>query len=222
MIIPPITALVPMKKNSERVPNKNYRNLAGKPAFHWIMEQLELSQYITEILVNTDSEEISKSALKHFSKVKTLQRPYHLTGGDVSIQPLIEHDMRHTKNSFFFQTHSTNPLVTASTIDTAIEFFFSQNEHDTLFSVTQVQSRFYWENGIAINHDPQTLLKTQDLPPIYEENSCFYIFSRESNALTNNRLGRNPVMYPINRLEAVDIDNFEDFYWAEYLLTKSI
>lgn len=206
-----------MKGHSERVPCKNIRLLAGKPAFHWIMESLSKSQYIDEIIINTDSKEIAKSAMDHF-KVRILERPDYLLGNMVSIQPLIEYDLAQTQGEYYLQTHSTNPLLTTGTIDKAIEVFFAQKEHDALFSVTEVKTRFYWADGRAINHDPKLLIRTQDLEPIYEENSCFYIFSRKTNERVKNRLGSNPMMYSINRLEAADIDDMEGFYWAEFLL----
>lgn len=217
--IPPIKALVPMKGHSERVPDKNIRLLAGKPAFHWIMESLSKSKYIDEIIINTDSREIAKNATEHF-KVTILERPDFLLGDMVSIQPLIEYDLSQTTGDYYLQTHSTNPLVKTETIDRAIEAFFAQTEHDALFTVTPVQSRFYWPDGSAINHDPKHLIRTQDLEPIYEENSCFYIFSKETNHKTRNRLGSNPMMFPMESLEATDIDDMEDFYWAEYLLKR--
>lgn len=219
MKIPKITALVPMKGHSERVPNKNIRLLAGKPAFHWILESLMKSKYINEIVINTDSEEIAKSALDNF-KVTVLKRPDYLLGDMVSIQPLIEYDISQTDGEYYLQTHSTNPLVKPETIDRAIEAFFLQKEHDALFSVTPLKTRFYWPDGTGVNHNPRHLIRTQDLEPIYEENSCLYVFSRETNKKTKNRLGANPMMFPMDRLESVDIDDIEDFYWAEYLLTR--
>lgn len=219
MEIPKIKALVPMKGHSERVPNKNIRLLSGKPAFHWIMESLSRSKYIDEIIINTDSKEIAKSASDNF-KVTILERPDFLLGDMVSIQPLIEYDLSQTDGEYYLQTHSTNPLLTTETIDKAIEAFFAQQEHDALFSVTSVKTRYYWPDGRGINHDPKKLIRTQDLEPIYEENSCFYIFSRDTNQKIKNRLGANPMMYPINKFEAADIDEMEDFYWAEFLLQR--
>ena len=217
MLIPKIKALVPMKAHSERVPNKNIRNLNGKPLFHWIMENLSKSNYIDEIIINTDSAEIAKSAMDNFN-VTILERPDYLIGDMVGIQPLIEYDLSNTDGEYYLQTHSTNPLLRSETIDSAIECFFSQTKHDALFSVTEIKTRFYWPNGNGINHDPRILIRTQDLDPIYEENSCFYLFSKETNKKTGNRLGSNPFMYPIDKLEAVDIDNMEDLYFADFLL----
>lgn len=219
MGIPKIKALVPMKGHSERVPEKNIRLINGKPCFHWIMETLSASKYIDEIIINTDSEKIAKSATDHFT-VTILERPDYLRGDMVGIQPLIEYDLSNTNGLFYLQTHSTNPLLTTKTVDSAIEYFFSQSVHDSLFSVTEVKQRFYWPDGRSVNHDPHVLLRTQDLEPIFHENSCFYLFSKETNIATQNRLGSNPLMFPIDRLEAADIDDMEDFYWAEFLLQR--
>ena len=216
MEIPKITALVPMKGHNERVPNKNIRLLNGKPAFHWIVENLSACKYIDEILINTDSDEIAESA-KQFEKVKVLERPDFLLGDMVSIQPLIEYDIEQTNNQFFLQTHSTNPMVRVETLNKAIETFFAQKKHDALFSVTPIQTRFYWKDGSGVNHDPKHLIRTQDLDPIFEENSCFYMFSRETNNTIKNRLGSNPMMYPIHPLEAIDMDTMADFYGAARL-----
>ena len=219
MDIPKIAALVPMKGHSERVPHKNIRQLAGKPACHWVLGKLNDCKYIEEIIVDTDDEEIAE-VVKCFSKIKLLKRPDFLLGDMVSIQPLIEYDMQYSKCSYFLQTHSTNPCVELGTYVEAIETFFGQKEHDALFSVTEIKSRFYWPDGRGINHDPKHLIRTQDLEPIYEENSCFYIFSREANEKVKNRLGSNPLMFRIDSLEAADIDYMDDFYWCEFLLNN--
>ena len=221
MEISKIKALVPMKGESVRVPNKNIRTLCGKPTFHWIIECLSKSKYIDEIIINTDSPEIAKSATDNF-KVTILERPDFLLGNTVSIQPLIAYDLSQTSGEYYLQTHSTNPLLTTETIDRAIEAFFTQTAHDALFSVTTVRTRFYWPDGTGVNHDPTHLIRTQDLEPIYEENSCLYIFSKVTNMQVKNRLGLRPMMFPIDKLEAADIDNMEDFYWAEFLLKSKL
>jgi len=217
--IPKIKALMPMKGHSERVPDKNIRLLAGKPACHWMLESLSNSKYIDEIIINTDSEKIANICNEKFS-VTILKRPDYLIGDMVGIQPLISYDIENTDGEFYLQTHSTNPLLTTKTIDNAIEKFFSQSEHDALFSVNEIRQRYYWPNGSGVNHNPDILQRTQDLDPIYFENSCIYIFSKQTNNKVKNRLGSNPMMFNMDPLESVDIDDIEDFYWAEYLLNK--
>ena len=215
-----VTALVPMKGNSERVPNKNIRLLNGKPVCHWIIESLSQSKYINEIIINTDSLKI-KEIVADFEMVKVIDRPDYLIGDAVSIQPLIAHDIEHAKNEYIFQTHSTNPLLTTETIDKAIETYFENLEkHDALFSVTPFQQRFYFKNGKPVSHDPDCLIQTQLLDPIYHENSCIYIFSRETNRKVKNRLGKNPFFFEMDHLEAADIDEWHDFLWTEFLMKQ--
>ncbi len=89
--------------------------------------------------------------------------------------------------------------------------------YDSLFTVNRMQTRFYREDGSAVNHDPNVLLRTQDLEPWLEENSCLYLFTRESFARTGARIGAAPMMYETPKLESVDIDEPEDWIMAEAL-----
>ncbi|TRZ53611.1 MAG: acylneuraminate cytidylyltransferase family protein [Dehalococcoidia bacterium] len=217
MNIPFVKALVPMKHNSERVKDKNFRSIGGKPLFHWILESLSRSKYIDEIIINTDSDLIAEDASKNFN-VTILKRPNYLLGDMVSMAPLTKYDLSKTDGEHYLQTHSTNPLLTTNTINTAIETYFSLKHHDSLFSVTPLKTRFYWADGRAINHDPDNLIRTQDLPVIYEENSCIYVFSREMFNSRGHRLGKNPYLMPIDRIEAIDIDDENDFLMADFFL----
>lgn len=214
---PPATALVPMKAHSERVAGKNLRPLAGRPLFHWIMDALTEAESIGRIVVNTDSEEIARQAETEFGAT-ILWRPEHLLGDMVGIQPLIEWDIEHSEGDVFLQTHSTNPLLRAETIDRVVSAYFEDDGHDSVFTVTALQTRLYWPDGRPVNHDPDHMLRTQDLEPVLEENSCAYVFSRALFAERGHRLGANPRMLAIPALEAVDIDEPSDFEIAEALM----
>ncbi|MEX2375898.1 MAG: acylneuraminate cytidylyltransferase family protein [Dehalococcoidia bacterium] len=219
MITPGVTALVPMKAHSERVPSKNVRPFVGRPLFHWIMETLRSSSYVGDIVVNTDCETIARQAEELFGAV-VLWRPEHLLGDMVGIQPLIEWDLQHTDGDLYLQTHSTNPLLTADTIDRAVETFCGQDEHDSLFTVTELYTRLFWSDGRPLNHDPDHMLRTQDLDPVLEENSCIYIFPRETFERRGHRLGAHPLLMPMDPLEAVDIDDEHDFVIAEAIMIR--
>jgi N-acylneuraminate cytidylyltransferase len=213
-----VTALVPMKENSERVPNKNIRLLNEKPVCHWILESLSRSKYVDEIIINTDSNKI-KEIVSAFKLVKVIDRPDYLIGDAISIQPLISHDIKYSKNEIILQTHSTNPLLRTETIDKAIQTYIEhRGKYDSLFSVTPVQQRYYFKNGEAVNHDPKNLIQTQLLEPLFHENSCLYIFSKKTNEKIKNRLGRNPYFFEMDHLESADIDEWHDFLWAEFLM----
>jgi CMP-N-acetylneuraminic acid synthetase len=210
-----------MKGHSERVPGKNVRGLGGVPLFHWIMRALRESRHIGDIVVNTDSEEIARDAERSFG-AKILMRPPELCGDMVPIQPLIAHDLAHTTGDLYLQTHSTNPFVRSATIDAAVDALLESRENDSLFTVTPMQTRFYWPDGRPVNHDPEVLLRTQDLPPILEENSCIYIFSRAVFEQRGHRLGARPLLFPMEPLESVDIDEEHDFLVAEALVRAGV
>jgi CMP-N-acetylneuraminic acid synthetase len=133
-----IIALVPMRHDSERVPGKNYRLLAGKPLFHHILETLQACPEIHQIVVDTDSTEISAGILKSFPAVLVLERPPHLREGDVPMNEVLLHDTSQVDADFYLQTHSTNPLLKAETVSGAIQALLAAYPaYDSMFSVTR-------------------------------------------------------------------------------------
>jgi CMP-N-acetylneuraminic acid synthetase len=120
---------------------------------------------------------------------------------------------------FYLQTHCTNPFVAPGTVSRAIASFFeTYPAYDSLFSVTCLRKRLWDEDGKPVNHDPSVLLRTQDLPPLYEENSCLYIFERAALLAHRNRLGARPRMFEMDAREAWDIDDEDDFEIAEAMI----
>ncbi len=214
-------ALLPMKGNSERVPNKNLKLFNNKPLYYYTLNTLLNSKYIDKVAINTDSKDIEKDVKNNFdNRVIILKRPEKICGDFVSMNTIINHDVDYfIDNTFFLQTHSTNPLLKTTTLDRGIEKFFEVYQvgaHDSVFSVTRFQTRFYEVDGRPINHDPNVLIRTQDLPILYEENSNFYIFTRESFKNNDNkRIGKTPFLFEIDKVEAIDIDELEDFTIAE-------
>ncbi len=218
-----IVALVPMRHHSQRVPGKNYRPLAGKPLYQYIIETLLAVPQIDEILVDTDSPPVMDGLRADYPQVRVIERPQHLRADDVPMNEILAYDMGQAQADFYLQTHSTNPLLRAETVQRAIQTFLAHYPaRDSLFGVTRWQTRLYDQLGRAINHNPAILLQTQDLPPVYEENSCIYIFTRENLLARRNRIGERPLMFEIPRLEAVDIDEEADFLLAEALMRQRL
>lgn len=216
-----IAALVPMRHHSQRVPGKNFRDLAGKPLFSYIINSLLQCPEISEIVVDTDSTVILEGLAEHFPSVKRINRPGHLLADDVPMNEILMYDISQTDADLYLQTHSTNPLLRSETISKAIAALLNNYPaYDSLFSVTRLQTRLWDQLGRAINHNPSVLLQTQDLPPVYEENSCIYIFSKETLLSRRNRLGQRPFMFEIDADEAWDIDEELDFAVVDLLMRK--
>lgn len=213
-------ALVPMKAHSVRVKNKNMKEITGQPLFYYILKTLMKCEYISEIYVDTDGDSIKDRITRDFKNVHIIDRPKHLIGSNISMNSVIEYDLSQIKGENFLQTHATNPLLKAETIDMAIEFFTSHSEYDSLFSVTKMLKRYYNQTGTPINHDPNTLLNTQDLEPLYEENSCIYLFTKKSFGIKKHRIGNSPHMFEINREEAIDIDDEFEFELVNDIMNR--
>ncbi len=214
-----IAAFVPMRHESMRVPGKNYRHIAGKPLYAWIIETLLAVPEIDEVMVDTDSEPILEGLAKYYPNVKAVLRPEALRADTTPMNEILLHDTAQIQADLYLQTHSTNPLLKSNTVSSAIQAFErAWPGKDSLFGVTRWQTRLYDAEGKAINHDPKELLRTQDLPPVYEENSTLYLFTRENLVKYHHRIGERPLLFEVPALEAVDIDEETDFVIAESLL----
>jgi CMP-N-acetylneuraminic acid synthetase len=214
-----VVALIPMRHHSERVPGKNYRDLAGKPLYAYILETLMACPDVSRIVVDTDSPIISDGIRKTFPVVQLIDRPETLRADAVSMNAILRHDLDLVDGEFFLQTHSTNPLLQSETIEEAIRTFFAGYPgYDSLFSVTPVHFRLWGRDGQPLNHDPNDLLRTQDLPPAFQENSCIYLFGRQGFSERTNRLGVRPQMFEIPLPEALDIDDELSLKIAEWII----
>ncbi|WP_417360016.1 MULTISPECIES: cytidylyltransferase domain-containing protein [Gammaproteobacteria] len=214
-----IVALLPMKANSERVKGKNFKLLAGKPLFQWILDSLLAAPEIDQVVINTDARHILlESGLKENNRVVIRERRPELCGDFVSMNLILADDIENIDADAYLMTHTTNPLLSTETISTAIRVFSEGNDsHDSLFTVNKFQTRFYREDLTAVNHDPKNLIRTQDLEPWFEENSCLYIFTKDSFKKNQARIGTSPIMYVTPRLESIDIDEPEDWVIASAL-----
>lgn len=211
-----IVAIVPMKHTSERVPGKNYKPFGDKLLFEHILSTLLACETISQVVVDTDSDLIMDKLKADYPEVLILVRPEHLRPGDTPMNDVLLNIIGQVPADFYMQTHSTNPLLSAATISNAVDQFLDKYPiYDSLFGVTKLQTRLWDGMARAVNHNPNILLPTQELPPIYEENSCIYIFTKEILEQKHNRIGNRPQLFEIDKVEALDIDTPEDFVISE-------
>ena len=222
-----LTALLPMKAHSARVTSKNFRMIAGKPLFRWVLDALCETDSIDCVVINTDAQEIlANNGLKHGDydgKVVIRDRKPEICGDFVSMNLVLADDIDDVASDYYLMTHTTNPLLSSATISKMIDAFIQAEKAgvtDSLFTVTRRQTRFYSPDGAPINHDPANLIRTQDLPPYMEENSVCYLFTKSSFEKTEARIGEKPILYETPALESVDIDEQADWFMAESLLMR--
>lgn len=215
-------ALLPMKANSERVKGKNFRILYSKPLFKWVLDTLLSMEEIDLVVINTDARNIlMENGLVETERILIRDRKPEICGDMVSMNLILKDDIENVLAETYIMTHTTNPLLSADTIKLALKEFLEKKrrgEADSLFTVNKFQTRFYKKNGIPVNHDPSKLIRTQDLEPWFEENSNLYIFSEGSFESTNARIGKKPILFPMSKLESIDIDDQNDWDLAELIL----
>ena len=213
---------MPMKANSERVKGKNFRPLSGKALYRWILDALLAVDAIDAVVINTDARDLLlASGLEESPRVLLRDRLPDLCGDLVSMNRVLEDDVRNCPADRYLMTHTTNPLITSATIRRALQAYDHRDKGiDSLFSVNKVQARFYRKDLSPVNHDPDELIRTQDLEAWYEENSCLYVFSRESFLATGSRIGKRPMLFPTPALESIDIDEPEDWEIAAALADR--
>lgn len=219
-----LTALLPMKAHSARVKSKNFRLIAGKPLFQWILDALLAVPEIDLVVINTDARQIlAGEGLFDSERVLIRDRKPEICGDFVSMNLVLADDVANVPSDHYLMTHTTNPLLQPATIKAMVCAYLKgvdAGTADSLFTVNKMHTRFYTETGEPINHDPDNLIRTQDLPPFMEENSVSYLFSPESFASAQARIGRKPILFPTPKLESVDIDEFADWFIAESLLQR--
>lgn len=225
---PRIVALLPMKGHSERVSGKNFRDFCGQPLFRWILDTLLSLDEIDQVVINTDARAIlADHGLCDADRILVRERKPEICGDLVSMNLVLADDVANVDADVYLMTHTTNPLMKAGTVRSALRAFreaHAAGAADSLFTVDKIQTRFYRADASPVNHDPNNLIRTQDLEPWFEENSNLYIFTRESFSKTNARIGERPMMFESGKFESIDIDTPADWDFAvvaaKYLLEQ--
>jgi len=212
---PNITAIVPLKQHSERLPQKNFREFNGKPLYYWILKTLEYVDEIDDIVVNTDAEEVIERVPEHFD-IEVSVRPERLRDDEVTTN-IIRYEISRSESEYYLHTYCTCPLLTPETISDAIQTFVESDDHDSLLPVTKQQKRFYDDEFEPINHDPHDISPSQNIPPLYVDCSVLYMYTEETFERTGHRIGTNPLPYEVDETEAIEIDYLSEFELAESL-----
>lgn len=215
-MIKPITALVFIKEKSERVPGKNFLLFGGIPLYRVIIDTLRTCKFISKVLINTDSSEVmdfygNDEFVCIQPRSKQLKK---VTRNEANL--IIQEMISNSSEKVFFNTHTTNPLLTSSTIDIFISNFF-KSKFDSMFMATKLKTRCWSSDLEPINFKRNEIVKTQDLDPIYIDNSCGYIFKNEIFLKEKNRVSGKIGLMEISELESLDIDTKNQFELASMI-----
>lgn len=205
-----IVSFIPIKLNNQRLPGKNLLELEGKPLCNYLFDTINKIDTIQEKYVYCSDEKIKNYIPEG---IKFLKRDPYLDGFKVKGLEIIERFVQDVDADIYVLTHVTQPFTKADSIKKALNKVINEG-YDSAFSCTKIQD-YCWYKGKPFNYNIKDIVTTQNLEPIYKETGAFFIFKKEVFTKLHQRIGVNPYMYVIDELEAVDIDEPEDFEFAK-------
>lgn len=216
-----VVAVVPMKLNNRRLPQKNTKRFTnGNPLCYYILSTLLKIEQIDDVYVYCSNPEI-----KHYipQGVKFLERSKELDKDTTKMNEVLQSFAREVPADVYVMTHTTAPFISRESIIKGITAVLKDG-YDSSFAAKKLQD-FLWKDGEPFNYDLSNIPRTQDLPPLYEETSGFYIYKSEVMTNYNRRIGNKPYIVEIGEIESIDIDEPEDFAIADavfnHLLLKN-
>ncbi len=206
-----IAAVVPMKLNNRRLPQKNTKAFTnGMPLCCYVLSTLLKISRIDEVYVYCSNPDILEFIP---SGVKYLSRPESLDQDTTRMNEVLQSFAGEVPADVYVMTHATAPFISAKSIEKGIDAVVNGG-YDSSFAARKLQD-FLWLDGAPFNYDLDNIPRTQDLKAIYEETSGFYIYRSEVINEYHRRIGSNPFVVEVGEIESVDIDEAEDFIIAD-------
>ena len=213
-----VTAVVPMKLNNRRLPQKNtkcFKN--GKPLCWYILSTLLKINEIEEVYVYCSNPDIKKYIPEG---VNYLKRSEDLDQDSTKMNEVLQAFAREIPSDIYVMMHTTAPFIKSSSIKKGLEAVLS-GDFDSSFAVKKLQD-FLWKDGRPFNYELDNIPRTQDLPPLFEETSGFYIYKSNIIRNLNRRIGQKPFLVEVSEIESIDIDEPEDFKIADAIYNHII
>ena len=223
-----ILAVIPARGGSKGVPNKNIKELLGKPLIAYTIEQAQASKYIDRTIVSTDSPAIADIAVSYGAEVPFL-RPEELATDQSGTIDVLVHaiDWLEKNENYKFDIlvllHATTPLREPADIDHSIELLV-ENGAENVFTVTEAHRNPYF-NMVEIRNNKVSLVKKgnyttrQTAPKVFDMNSSIYVWWKDIFKKKKSVFLENSRIYIMPKTRSVDIDDVFDFKIAEMLLT---
>ncbi|MNB93612.1 Cytidylyltransferase [compost metagenome] len=223
-----VICFLPCRKGSERVPQKNIKPFAGHSCglIEIKINQLLSSTLITEIILSTNDDEIIDYAKSIKSKkLRVHKRSETLSSSSTSTDDLVAHALELIPDSHILWTHVTSPFIVADDYDAIISEYLKSlnNGYDSLMTTSLIHSFLWDETGpINYNRDIEKWPRTQTLPAIHEVNSAVFLSHSKNFRDLNDRIGKSPLLYPLDKIKSFDIDWPDDFSIGECIASTGL
>ena len=212
-----VCATIPIKSNSTRVKDKNFKLLNGKPLFQYIIDHCIQAECFDSIYVDTDSSDIKSYCFQN--KINWIERKQELTLDTANGNDVLHYDIDHIDEyDFYFQLYATAPFLKPETITACVDKLTHTTKYDSILTATE-EYGWFWFKDQPINYQPNILPRSQDAPPVIKETTGLYGISKSAYERYRCRVGSTPYFYIIrDRIECIDLDTQEDFKTAERLI----
>lgn len=213
-----VTAVVPVRKGSQRVKSKNTRPFSNTTLLDLKLEVLKYVKEIDEIIVNTDCEKSIAIAKNH--GVGAYRREEWYASSNVTNDIHWRHIAEVTDTDILMMAQTTSPMVKVSTYNKAIQDFINPaNNYGSINSVSP-EKKFLWLNQNPINYEIGKTPKSQDLPNIMSLNFAVTIINKKTMYKTCNVISSNPKFIELDKIQSIDVDDMFDFEFAEFVFGK--
>lgn len=210
-----IVAVVPMKLNNCRLPQKNTKKFTnGKPLCYYVLSTLLTLEKIDDVYVYCSNSEIQQYIPEG---IKYLKRSESLDTDTTKMNEILQCFATVVSADIYVMSHATAPFISKNSLEKGLMAVESGN-YDSAFAARRIQD-FLWKEGKPFNYELDNIPRTQDLPVIYMETSGFYIYKRSVLKDLHCRIGENPFIVEVGEVESIDIDEPEDFMIADAIYT---
>ena len=190
-------AIVPMKLNNQRLPQKNTRRFTnGKPLCYYILSTLKKVKGVDAVYVycsNPDIQEFIPDGITY------LKRSASLDQDTTKMNEVLQCFATDVPADIYVMTHTTAPFISVASIEKGLRAVES-GEYDSAFAAKKLQD-FLWKDGMPFNYELDNIPRTQDLPALFEETSGFYIYRKEIMTKLNRRIGEKPFIVEVSEIE---------------------
>ena len=212
-----VVAIVPIKSNSKRVHQKNFKKVQGKPLYHYTLNKLKKCNF-DDIYVDTDSAVIKRFCKK--KRIKIIHRIPKLATDKANGNDLLNYHSKIIDADLYFQLFITAPLLKIETINNCIRILKINNKYDSILTSKKLYS-WFWFNKKPVNYKPNILPRSQNAKPIIQETTGLYGIRKTSLLKYKCRIGKIPYFYEVSDGENIDLDTKKDFQLFEFLLKKN-
>lgn len=216
--MPEVTAVVPAKGTSSRIPGKNIRLLGNKPLYIHIIDTLLSCVTIDKVYLDTESEEV-KEFLED-RPVQWIKRNPELASNTIDGNSLLLYEASQVPNfDIIVQALPTGPFLSRKSVDETVYSLIKDRSLESAFTILK-SKKYTWNQDGTPNYNINKIPNSVDLQPIIIEAMNLYAIRKEALLSLKRRIGNKFHMQEISEIEATDIDTPEDFMIAEAIHQK--